>query len=344
MPAPADTQEVPSLIGLVLYRLRFGLAAVVVLSVVGSIGFVVAEHYGWFDAFYMTVITVSTVGYGEVHRLHGGGRAVAMGLIVLSFSTAVYGVSVLTDLFASGDAVALVKKRRGVKMRADLSDHVIVVGFGRVGQGVVRGVVEMQRDCLVVDKNPDVAAAVEATGAKFFAADATSVDGLEAAGIGRAAALIAAAEVDEINLIVVLTARAAHPDIRIVSRVNEAAWEARIGHAGANVVQSPYRSYGNTLAAAALSPTVLDLHDLPLLGLGTEEIRVDAGSGLEGHSLRDLTDSYPGILVVGLRRSNTVHRWFEIDGPLAAGDVVIALGTGDHLRSLANDALPTAAT
>src|SRR5207245_574158 len=117
---------------------------------------------------------------------------------------------------------------------------------------------------------------------------------LERAGIARAAAFVAAADQDSANLVVVLTARAVRPDLRIVSRVNEASWLTRMKRAGADVAQSPYDSYGASLAASALSPAVLDLHDLPLLGLGTEEIMVGTSSPLIGRSVAQLVADHVG--------------------------------------------------
>ena len=165
--------------------------------------------------------------------------------------------------------------------------------------------------------------------------DATNERDLEAAGIFRAAALVAATDDDGVNLLVTLTARALRPDLRIVSRVNEAEWRDRIVRAGADVAQSPYRSYGMSLAASAVTPGVLDVHDLPLLGLATEEIEVTAVSPFVGRSLTQIGEQRPGVFVVGLRRERRFHRWHDVSGPIVSGDVLVALGTPVVLRELA---------
>jgi voltage-gated potassium channel len=308
------------------------------LVAAGTAGYMAVAGYGFSDAVYMTVITISTVGFGEVHPLDGAGRALTVTLIIASFSTAVFGVSVLTELFASGEAARRLSERRAQRMRQALEDHVVVVGFGRVGRSVAQGVLALGQTCLVIDSDPELAADVEAMGAVFYAGDATDDDDLEAIGITRARALIAAADTDAVNLIVVLTAHATNPGLRIVSRVNEAAWETRIRNAGADVVQSPYRSYGMSLAASAASPAVLDLHDLPLLGVSSEEIDVMAGCELVGLTLNNLASRHPGVLVLGLRRDQRLHRWFDVAGPLMTDDVLIAVGPPEHLRALASQA------
>lgn len=228
-------------------------------------------------------------------------------------------------------------------MRDELEHHVIVVGFGRVGQAIVMGLRELGRECVVLERNANRQDEVRAAGAIEVIGDATNEDDLRKAGIERADALIAACDTDAENLVVVLTAKAARSDLRVVSRVNEATWLERIKRAGADVAQSPYPSYGMSLAAAATSPAVLDLHDLPLLGLGTEEIEIPPGSPTIGLEPTALTNTHPCVHIVGLRRDRGLHRWHEIDGVLRAGDIVVALGTPEHLMGLVSEVTGPAA-
>jgi Trk K+ transport system NAD-binding subunit len=122
-----------------------------------------------------------------------------------------------------------------------------------------------------------------------------------------------------------------------VSRVNEAGWRERITRAGADVVLSPYVPYGMSLAASAVRAAVLEVHSLPLLGLGTEEVEVSEGSALVGRTLNTVSDAHPGVLIVGLRRDNRLHRWHDVDGAIAPGDVLVALGTPESLGALAQE-------
>jgi voltage-gated potassium channel len=319
----------------VLFRLRNALLAVAVLAVVATVGYVVLEGYGWVDALYMTVITLGTIGYGEVRPLDTAGRFLTIGVIIAGFAAFVYAASVLTNFFTSGEASQRAHERRARRMQAQLNDHVIVVGFGRVGHAVVRALHQMGRQCVVLDINPSLQPQISASGAFHVAGDATDEDDLRRAGIDRAVGLVAAADQDSLNLVVVLTARAVRPELRIVSRVNQSTWLSRIENAGADVAQSPYDSYGASLAASALSPTVLSLHNLPLLGLGTEEIEVAENSDLVGKRIEHLEAAHVGVHILGLRRERQLHKWHEIDDPLRQGDVVVALGEPADLSALA---------
>lgn len=240
---------------LLVYRLRFALIAAVALAVVATFGYVSLEGYSWLDSIYMTVITLGTIGYGEVKPLHSDGRIFTIAVIISSFATLVYMASVLTTLFATGEVVQHARLRRMRRMCAELNDHVIVVGFGRVGQATVLALVAQNKQVVVMDTNPDHERDIHAAGALQVIGDATDEDALRNAGIDRAAALIAAADQDSENLVVVLTARSMRHDLRIVSRVNRASWLVRMRRAGADVAESPYESYGERLATCAVADT-----------------------------------------------------------------------------------------
>jgi len=309
------------------------------IALVATLGYVLLEGYGWLDGIYMTVITLGTVGYGEIKPLDAVGRVFTIGVIIVGFTTFVYAVSVLTNLFVSGDVLIQMHHRRSKRMREELDHHVIVVGFGRVGQAVVRGLNEMDKRCIVLDRNPAAKASIRAAGGVEVIGDATNPEDLHRAGIDRADALIAACDADSENLVVVLTARSTKPGLRIISRVNETAWLERLKQAGADSVQSPYPSYGMSLAASAMSSAVLDLHDFPLLGLGTEEIQIPEGSALSGLTSSEILQAHPCVYVLGLRREAHLQPWHAIDSAIRAGDVLVALGTPEYLGALADAAL-----
>lgn len=322
----------------VFHRLRGALLALVILFVAATAGYVGIEHLSILDAAFMTVITLSTVGYGEVQPLDGAGKLFSIGVIVASFVTLVYAAATLTNVYMAGEAAAHLRQSRGRRMRHELSDHVIVVGFGRVGQATARGVVELGKHCLVLESDRRLEAAITEAGCIAMIGDATVEADLAEAGIARAAALIAAAQDDATNLVVTLTARAMYPDLRVVSRVNEETWQDRIERAGADVARSPYRSYGMSLAASAITPSVVEVHLLPLLGLSSEEIHVSAGSSLVGRSLEELVEANQGVLLVGLRREQRFRSWHDFRGPIEPLDVLVALGAPENVRSLAEQA------
>jgi voltage-gated potassium channel len=296
------------------------------------------EHYDFLSAAFFTVITLSTVGYGESKKLNSSGEIFTIAVIVTSFAGILYTATTLTNLFTSGDAITHLRLQRGRRMRSELTDHVIVVGFGRVGQAVAHGVVELGKQCLVLERNTAIQEAVEAGGCVAFIGDATDESDLVEAGIHRAVALVAATEADATNLIITLTARAVRPDLRIISRVNEAAWQDRIIRAGATVAQSPYPSYGLSLAATAVSSSSVELHTLPAMGLAMEELAVEGDSRFVGMTVFDIAALIPNVVIVGVRRNETFHRWTEVKSAIEAGDVVVALGPPEGVRDLANQA------
>jgi voltage-gated potassium channel len=324
------------LLRFLLSRLRVALVLVGALFVLSTLGYMVIEHFGLLDAMFMSMITLSTVGYSEVHPLNDAGRLFTMAVIVAAFATFVYAAAMLTNLFTSGEAVSYLRRVRGKRMREQLNGHVIVVGFGRVGQATCHGVVELGAACLVMERNASREEAILEAGYVPMIGDATSEEDLLEAGIHKARALIAAAEDDSINLIVTLTARAVRPDLRIISRVNdESSWQGRIERAGANVARSPYHSYGLSLAAQALTPGILELHNVHGLGLSAEEIEVSDTSALVGRVLEELSGHGHDVFVIGVRREQQFRTWHDVDGPIESGDVLIVLGPSAKVRALA---------
>ena len=330
----------PYPVALLLRRLANVLAVMVAVLIVATVGFVVVADYPWFDALYMSVITLATIGYSEVNPLDTAGRVWAITVIVAGFATFVYAASVLSSVFVSGEFTNAVKARREERMRERLQGHVIVVGFGRVGRAVVKGVVNEHRQCIVIDTKQSVAESIAAAGVVSLIGDANEESTLREAGIERAEAIVAAAHDDATNLVVVLTARALNPQLRIVARVNDPAWYDRICRAGAHSALSPYESYGVALAASALDASVVGVQDLPTLGLRAEEFTVVSGSPIVGMSLRDLAVAQPEVLVVGIRRDNEITRWHEIPGPIAVNDVIVLLGEPSAMARVAAAVMP----
>jgi voltage-gated potassium channel len=288
----------------------------------------------------MSVITLATIGYGEVNPLDTTGRVWAITVIVAGFATFVYAASVLSAVFVSGEFTNAVKERRGERMRQQLQDHVIVVGFGRVGRAVVKGVVNERRPCIVIDRERGLDEAIVDAGVVGLIGDASEESTLREAGIERAEAIVAAAHDDATNLVVVLTARALNPNLRIVARVNDPAWYDRIVRAGAHSALSPYESYGIALAASALDASVVGVQDLPTLGLRAEEFTVLAGSPVVGMSLEGFALAHPDVLVVGLRREQGITRWHEIPGPINVDDVIVILGEPAAMARVAATVVP----
>jgi voltage-gated potassium channel len=316
---------------LVLRRLRGPLIAALLAIAVASTGYVLIEGWSWMDAIYMSTITMGQVGYGEVRTLGTAGRIWTMGVIFAGFGVFVYSAAALTALFVSGEVAAALRERRRSKVRDHLRDHVVIVGFGRVGRASADAAVRAGREVVIVDTTDGLDDAIEAAGAVYLKGDARDVTVLRTAGVTRAAALITTLD-DPSNAVVTLTARSIAPSLRIVARVSEANWSERLMRAGASHVVPVYESVGAGMAATALDAEVLGVLAIPGTDMRVEELEVGAGSPAEGLDLRTLGGAAPDLHILGLRNGGQVRRWHEADGPLRAGDMLVVLGNPTALR------------
>lgn len=315
-------------------RLRPVIIAFGIVLVVGTIGYLLLDNeYGWFDGLYMSVITIGTIGYGEVHPLDMPGRVWTILVVILGYATFIYGSATLTSMFVSQEFRHVRNERRRHRMRDELRDHVIVVGHGRVARASLAALARTHRDLVVIEEKATLADEIEGSGAVPLIGDARSEDVLRAAGIERAAALLTAVD-DPTNLVVTLTARAINPDLRIVSRLNEETWRDRLRRAGASAVVAVYESAGLGLATHAVGREVIATIDLPELGVHSGEIVISTGSPVAGRSLADLLRQVPDVLLLGVRRGATVLRWFEVADALRVDDVLVAIGTEPDLARL----------
>lgn len=323
-----------SFVGFLFEKLRWVLLSQVLTLIVATAGFVVFAGLDWFDALYMGVITLGTVGYGEVVPLDTVGRAWAMLVITGGFAVLVYAGAVLTSLLLSGDLRTAFLMQRGERMRKELQNHVIVVGFGRVGRSVVLAILRSGHPCLVVDPDPAKAEAIRAEGALVVVGDGMQEDVLREAGIATARALVAAGPDDPANLVVTLTARALRPDLRVISRVNEVDWQQRMTHAGATAALSPYGDFGAGLAASALGKDVVETHVLSGYGLRSEDIIVGSGSGVIGRHPSDLAREHDDVTILAMRRDAPAGRWRSVEDRIEEGDVLLLMGSDENVAGI----------
>jgi len=307
----------------------------------GMVGYRLIEGAGWWDAFYMTAITITTVGYREVFPLSHAGQAFTVvlllaGLAVLLFVLTEVGRSVL-----EGELEAVFGQARRLRMIGRLSGHEIVCGWGRMGQAVVAELRRARRDVVVVETNQDKVQRLQAQGVPVVRGDATSESALREASIERARGLVACLNDDAHNVYTVLTARSLNPRLFIVARAGEEGAEARIQRAGADRVVSPYQHGGVRLAHVLMKPTVVDFLDFSLasgdVGLELEQVRVSTTSPLIGRSLGELDLRHRcGVGVVAVRRGETLAPNPEAAFRLADGDVLVVLGTRDQIANFEN--------
>jgi voltage-gated potassium channel len=325
-----------------LRNVRFLSAALLGVAIAGTAGFHFIEHWSWFDGFYMVLITLTTIGYQEVHPLTQAGRYLNVGIILA-------GVGLLFLIFgALGQALLefefnnLFGRRRMEREIGRLKGHYIICGAGRVGRAVARQLESNPAQFVILDSNEaKVERLREETNWLIVHGDATLEAQLHAARIEEAAGLVAATTTDATNTYVILTARSLNPTLKIIARASEEGAEKHMRTAGADQVISPYSFAGFRIAQAFLRPHVINFLEVALvrnseLGLELEELTIDpssvyVGQGLQSSGIRhDL-----GITVLAIKREGEEMKYSPAaDAILCAGDDLIVMGEPARLREL----------
>ncbi len=306
----------------------------------GTLGFIWIEHYSPFDAFYMTLITVSTVGYAEVHPLSFYGRIFNSFLIFFGVTMMLLAVGGMTQVIIELELTQYFGKRRTRKMINKLEEHIIVCGFGRVGRGAAR---ELQRagvPFLIVDKSEDRVEWAIRDGMLAVLADATDDETLKHAGIMRAKGLIATLQSDADNLFVILSAKALKPALQVSARVASEQSEKKMRLAGADHVFAPYDMTGNRMAQVMLKPHVFQFIDFTTKGMGLdvgiEQFRVPVSSGYASKSLiESQLRKGVGVIVLAIRKAGGEMLFNPpAEAEIEAGDFLIVMGESANLRKL----------
>ncbi len=324
------------------FRRRLILIVVALLLIVagGTLGFILIEHYPPFDAFYMTLITITTVGYGEIHPLSHAGRIFNSFLIFFGVTAMLLAVGGMTQAIIELEFNQYFGKRRTRKMIESLHDHYIVCGFGRVGRGAAG---ELQRagvSFLVMDKNEDRVDWAIKAGMLGVLADATDDQNLKDAGILRAKGLIATLQSDADNLFVILSAKALKPSLLVSARVNSEQSEKKMRLAGADYVFAPYDITGNRMAQVMLKPHVFQFIDFTTKGIGLdvgiEQVRVPIGSEFVSKSLLEANIRREmGVIVLAIRKADGRMLFNPpAEAAIEAGDHLIVMGEPQGLRRL----------
>lgn len=319
-------------------RLARTLAFLVLVFTGGTIGYHVIEGASWWDAFYMTVITLTTVGYREVFPLSHAGEVFTVVLLFAGLGLILLVAMEIGRTVLEGELREVFGQARRSRMIGSLSGHEIVCGWGRMGQAVVEELRRARRKVVVVESKEDKVQRLHALGVPVVAGDATTEATLRSAGIERARGLVACLNDDAHNVYTVLTARSLNPDLFIVARAGEEGAEGRLVRAGANRVVSPYRHGGVRLAHVLMKPTVVDFLDLSLqtggnVGLELQQLVLPPSAPLVGQTLAEanLRRRWK-VGVVAVRRGETTFPNPEAEFAFAGGDVLVILGTRGALE------------
>jgi voltage-gated potassium channel len=321
-------------------RLKAVLLILLAVIAFGTVGYAAIERWPALDALYMTVITLSTVGFQEVYALSPAGRVFTMVLIVVGVAGAAYTLSVIGQMIVEGEVKRLLGRRRMQKGIKELADHYIVCGFGKVGRRAARELSLRRVPFVVVDKDPQRIELAEKDGFLFVQGDSTTDETLTSAGIQRAKGLIIAVANEADNVFIALSARQLNPGLFITARGESDDAEKKLKRAGANKVVFPHKIGAIRMALTTLRPNLVDFMTVMTFdkdtGLAIEEIQVKPGSSLDKTTLqvcpirKDL-----GIMVVGIKKmGKDVFLNPAPDTKIEAGDILIVIGEREKLEQL----------
>ena len=321
-------------------RIGYIAASLVGVIILGTAGYTLLEGWSLVESFYMTMITVTTVGFNEVRELSTTGRMLTVALMILGVGTLFYGIAIIAEIKFEERIRQIFGRRKLVKELDRLENHHIICGYGRIGSTVAAEYAREALPHVIIENDESIASHLDQEGKLVIFGDATLDETLAEAHVEKAKSLVCALATDAENVFVTLTARALNPNLFILSR---AALDSSIGKmeaAGANYVVSPYVMGGMRIAQSVLRPKLAGFLD-EVIGHATtdldfDEVTVPEGSNLVGMALRESKISQEtGVYLLSIRHNSGEMRFnpgpdFEIQ----AGDHLYALGTPEEVESL----------
>lgn len=320
-------------------RIRLGLISLGIVIVVGTIGYVVIEGADLFDSFYMVIITITTVGFGEVFDLSTVGRAWTMIILIGGFGFVFYTAIAEIDYL-----IVLREARRQNQMMKSiegLSGHVIVCGYGRVGRATNAALRHSGTQVVVIDQDEERVERAQDAGVLVVRGDATHNDTLSQAGIDRASALIACVNTDSDNLVIALSAKSIRPELRVICRATEIESERKLLLAGADGVVTPQAVGAERLAALAIQPELAQIFDVIIGGkpveFMVEELDVKPGCRVDGRSIKESgIRQETGAMILAVEDQKVAMQ--VNPGPelvLSGGDRLVVVGTKEQVDKAA---------
>jgi voltage-gated potassium channel len=311
-----------------------------ILVALGTAGYVLIEGWPVLDSLYMTVITFSTVGFGEIRQLSPAGRIFTLILIVLGVGFVAYVIGNVIQFLVEG-RIRLILGRHKLDKKIDrMNSHYIVCGYGRMGRALCRYLSQRHLNFVVIEKNTNRIPVMNEDGILFIAGEATQEANLNKAGIKRASNLIATLGTDADNVFLVLLARGLNPNLYVVARASQDETKKPLYSAGANVVVSPFDIGARRMAHAILRPNVIRFLELAFSDESTdihiEEVKVAASSTLVDVTLQDsgIRKTYDLIILSIVKEDGTMLFNPSADTKINAGDTVVAVGCHESLVKL----------
>ncbi len=318
-----------------LFRAALLLASVVLL---GTLGYAALERWSLFDAFYMTIMTITTVGGGEPRPPDLAGKWLTIGVVVVGFGALTYTVLQLMAYMVEGRFELLMEERRTRRRIAQMENHFILCGYGRVGREIANAFKEGKTDFVVIDINEQSLQRAAAEGCVVVHGDAAESHTLREAAVERARGLVAAIDSDEKNIYVTLSARVVNPRLFIIARANWEHAEEKLRLAGANRIISPYTIGGRRMASLAVRPTAIEFVDTVLSARNSELLLEDfviaKNSQSLGKRIDELIPDSSSMIVLAIKRDGHMTLRPPRDIRLDSGDEIVVAGHPDDMRSL----------
>lgn len=307
----------------------------------GAFGYSAIEGWPFIDALYMSMITVSTVGFSEVHPLSEAGRLFTTLLIMLGVACFTFSFAVITNYVIAGELQGLLGERKMRRLISSIRNHVMICGYGRIGHEMC---LELQREgksFLVIDENEDSVRQAGDDGYTAFRGDPGLDETLKECGIERAVGLAAVSDSDAKNLMVVISARGLNRGLPIVARASAEDAPEKFMRAGAGSIYLPYRTAGRRLVQMMIRPEVVGffediMHDESALGVTFESLAISKGSELDGKTLMEAAiRERTGVYIVGIKRLDSgLVSDLTPSTVLRAGDTIFVMGKIDQLDKL----------
>lgn len=321
-------------------QLRLSLILLSTIIVSGTLCYTFVEGMTPFEAFYMTMITISTVGFSEIKPLSDLGRLITVFIIVSGICVLTYTLGQVARVFIEGELQILLGRKKLQKMILKLRDHYIICGYGRIGSTIARELVKEKIPFVVIEQNPTQIEQLEAEQFLYLNLDATEEEVLLNAGLERARGLVTTVTSDSDNVFISLTAKGLRPDLFILARASDPKNETKLLRAGASRVVCPYLMGGRRMAEILRKPTVVDFIDQTMmndeLGLKMEEAVITATSPLIDKTLvsSKLRQDF-GVIVVAIKKITNEMIFNPLPtAKLDAGDVIVVIGKKDSLERM----------
>ncbi|MEZ5965439.1 MAG: potassium channel protein [Planctomycetota bacterium] len=314
------------------------------LTLVGTLGFVLIEGWGFFDALYMAVITLTTVGFSEIHTLSTGGRIFTIGYLVVGIGVFMHSAVMLGEVMLKAQLGQLFGRGKIVATLRKMQNHFIICGFGRFGRSLCEQLASRRMPFVVVEQDPQVAAVCTEKGWPHVVGDATDDSTLTQAGVERARGIACTLPSDAANLYVVMSARLLRKDLQILTRATTDKDAEKLRRAGANRTISIYTTAATKMAQLLANPRVEDFFEVvtaPGKTLDLAEVVVSKDAAYVGRSLAQSGLRERGVMVVGIRRTN--GDLLVPPSPtdeIRQGDSLIALGKVDAIQELLHQDRP----